>query len=224
MHYSGHVLCLTKQAEWGRWWVGAGGRGFSLIELLVVLAVVAVLTALVGIGVAGVLGRARQAQCANNLRQIGVGLQLYADEHGGAYPTTTHTAQLHQAWIYQLERYLDGFDEIRVCPADPRRDERRAAGGTSYILNSFVFVPKTDPFGRPIGRQLNRVAALPAPDQTILAFCCSDHVPAGPGNDHTQPGSDRDGAIRLPSVPRPRWCSTSATVRAGGPASSTPPR
>jgi len=51
---------------------------FTLVELLVVIGVVMVLVAVL----LGVVGRARsaaaRAACANNLRQIGHGLVLYA--------------------------------------------------------------------------------------------------------------------------------------------------
>jgi prepilin-type processing-associated H-X9-DG protein len=55
---------------------------FTLVELLVVIGVVMVLVAVL----LGVVGRARsaaaRAACANNLRQIGHGLVLYAQEFG----------------------------------------------------------------------------------------------------------------------------------------------
>jgi prepilin-type N-terminal cleavage/methylation domain-containing protein len=165
------------------------GPGFTLVELLIVIAIVAILSTLAIFVGRTAVGRAEQAQCANNLRQIGIGLRMFADDHGGQYPETTHSARLERSWIYELESYLGDFDEVRVCPADPKRRERLEAQGTSYVLNSFVFVPRRDPFGRPVGQAMNRVSAIPEPTRTILAFCCSDHTPPGPGNDHTH--SDR---------------------------------
>ena len=159
-------------------------RGFTLVELLVAVVIVALL-AVAGFSVAGrASARAKEVACGNNLRQIGAGLQLHAGEHG-TYPETTHSEDLERAWIAALEPYLDEYDKARICPADPRREERLRAEGTSYILNSFVFVPKKDPFGRPMGRALNRPQNLPRPGQTLLAFVCSDEVGVGAGNDHT---------------------------------------
>lgn len=159
-------------------------RGFTLLELMVAMVIIGVLGASSFAVIRTAKAKAHQVTCANNMRQIGIGLQAYADDHGH-YPETAHSASLERAWIYELEEYMGDFDAIRVCPADPKKEERLDREGTSYVLNSFVFVPQIDPFGNPIGRPLNRPASLPDATRTILAFCCSDHVPAGPGNDHT---------------------------------------
>lgn len=163
---------------------GNGSRGFTLVELIVAVAIVAVLALVSVTMVRSVRGHTDQVTCANNLRQLGIALESYATDHG-RYPETTHTAEEGRAWVALLEDYLGEYDKVRICPADPKKEERLEAEGTSYILNSFVFVAKTDPFGRPVGRQLNRPQNLPDPVRTILAFCCSDHVGVAPGNDHT---------------------------------------
>ncbi len=162
-----------------------GGSGFTLVELLVVIALIASLTTLGVFGMKSAMTASRQAASSTNLRNIGVALQLYADENQGKYPQTTHTTGIGSAWIYTLERYLGNFDQARICPADPRGKERLAAKGSSYILNSYIFVPRTGPFGRVIGPQLNRPASIPQPERTKLVFICSVRTGVGPGNDHT---------------------------------------
>lgn len=160
-------------------------RGFTLVELLVVIAIVAVLVTATATVSRSLVLRAKEAGCMSNMRGIGIALQSYVGDNGGRYPETSHTASLDQAWIAALEDYLGEYDDTRICPADPRGKERREAGGTSYILNSFLFVPETDAFGEPIGPPLNRPSAIPDPARTLLAFVCSDSIGPGPGNDHT---------------------------------------
>src|SRR3984957_7408620 len=52
-------------------------RAFTLIELLVVIAIIAVLIALLLPAVQAAREAARRAQCVNNLKQIGLGVQNY---------------------------------------------------------------------------------------------------------------------------------------------------
>ena len=57
-------------------------RGFTLIELLVVIAIIAVLIALLLPAVQAAREAARRAQCVNNLKQIGLGVQNYESSNG----------------------------------------------------------------------------------------------------------------------------------------------
>lgn len=165
--------------------VNRSPHGFTLVELLVVIAIIGVVaTAAVVVSQVASL-RAKEARCMSNLRNIGLALYTYAGDHGGTFPETTHTTTLDHAWIAALEGYLGDYDETRVCPADPNARDRIAAGGTSYILNSFLFVPETDAWGDPIGPPRNRPSAIPEPSRTMLAFICADQWGTGPGNDHT---------------------------------------
>lgn len=66
-------------------------KGFTLIELLVVISVIAILTSLLLPAINRASMRAKQAWCAGNLRQVGIGLIEFSHDHNNLYPWTVMT-------------------------------------------------------------------------------------------------------------------------------------
>jgi prepilin-type N-terminal cleavage/methylation domain-containing protein/prepilin-type processing-associated H-X9-DG protein len=123
---------------------GGAAASFTLIELLVVLGVLALLAALI----LPVLGQAKaagqSAACLSNLHQVGIGLQLYVQDHDNRMPVLydallstnapipgTNTATLDLV----LSNYV-GSTKVLRCPADRKRLFEQT--GSSYAWNSLL--------------------------------------------------------------------------------------
>lgn len=98
--------------------------GFTLVELLVVVAIIGVLVALMLPAVQHARESARRTQCGNNLKQIGLGMHAYLNEHK-AFPPGYKSKVLPDhddggpgwSWGAMLMSYLEEaalFDEVKV--------------------------------------------------------------------------------------------------------------
>src|SRR5580765_2396924 len=61
---------------------------FTLIELLVVIAIIAILASMLLPALSNAKNRANRVSCTNNLRQLGLGVFIYADNSNDRIPPT----------------------------------------------------------------------------------------------------------------------------------------
>ncbi len=117
----------------------ASRPGFTLIELLVVIALIATLAGLL----LPTLGRAKEsgraAVCLSNLHQLGLALQMYAQDNRNRLPymrdqSLTATNELPGPNVV-LSNYL-GNPLILRCPSD--RQNLYETTGSSYSWNSLL--------------------------------------------------------------------------------------
>ncbi len=92
-------------------------KGFTLIELLVVIAIIAILAAILFPVFARAREKARQSSCSSNLKQIGIGVHMYAQDYDERLP---NAAILSGAAIYTFNEVLDPYiknTQIWQCPS-----------------------------------------------------------------------------------------------------------
>lgn len=66
---------------------------FTLIELMVVIATLAIIGTMLLPALAKAQSTAQPANCANNLKRIGIAFRLFAADHGGRFPMSVTTNQ-----------------------------------------------------------------------------------------------------------------------------------
>jgi prepilin-type processing-associated H-X9-DG protein len=152
--------------------------GFTMVELLVLIAIIATLMGILLPAVQVARSASRQTQCASNLRQVGLAMGMFCDTHQGRFPYTSHTGGDEKlSWIYTVAPFMESVDAVRICPDDPKRQERLEAKLSSYVLNAYLT-------SEPATLAVTNYNRLQAASKTVVCFELADQKEAILDSDH----------------------------------------
>jgi prepilin-type N-terminal cleavage/methylation domain-containing protein len=116
-------------------------EAFTLIELLVVIAIIAILASMLLPALAKAKESGKRIACVNNLRQLGLSMQMYVDDHEGLQPQRTINLP-GGSWPNALVDYYRDV-KVLVCPSDLNPQSNSGANSNvdraprSFMLNGW---------------------------------------------------------------------------------------
>ena len=187
-------------------------KGFTLIELLVVIAIIGILAGILLPVLSRARESARKTQCMSNVKQIGMGLIMYANENSETFPSSTASNPAMASLNLLYDTYISD-NKVFNCTSDTTVTAATNAGmsvSTSGGTEAFTSTQCSYGYDR---------AHTQADDADVAL--AADRPPATPSAtastaNHNSRGQNVvyvDGHVEFVNSPLAGWYSSDGTTR-----------
>ncbi len=133
---------------------------FTLVELLVVIAIVSVLLSVMIPSLRRARSSALRVACAQNLKQIGLGMDMYLGDNDSFYPCAQDPVDpnywlwMGRGWRQWIEPYIGGSIGVRnpavlLCPEDRTDPGRYESTSYAYSMTFYHSPAQIDAMNEP---------------------------------------------------------------------------
>ncbi len=151
-------------------------QAFTLVELLVVIAIISILLSVLIPSLHRARSSALRVACAHNLKQIGLGIDLYLGDNDGAYPCAQDPVDpdywlwMGRGWRQWVVPYLGGSrgvenPSVLLCPEDRTDPGRYESTSYAYSMTFYHSPEQIDSMSEPADTYVNERARRSIPQR-----------------------------------------------------------